>query len=79
VLPRVRVEPLIPEGEGAPAGRVATPRLPIPARRRSFAEVETALSAAEAAREARRCLRCDLAFTEPAECEHALAHAGGGS
>ncbi|MGE5236172.1 MAG: FAD-dependent oxidoreductase [Acidobacteriota bacterium] len=64
-LPAVYVEPLIPEGEAEPAARVATPRLSIPSRRRSFAEVETALSAADAQREARRCLRCDLAFTQP--------------
>ena len=78
-LPEKYVEPLIPEGDGTPSQRVTTPRMAIPARRRSFAEVETAFSPAEAAREARRCLRCDLAFTEPHECEHSLAHAGGGS
>ena len=78
-LPDRYIEPLIPEGDGTPAVRVTTPRLTIPARRRSFAEVEAALSPAEAAREARRCLRCDLAFTEPHECEHSLAHTGGGA
>ncbi len=64
-LPEIYVEPLVPEGEGD-ADRPGPRRraLPIPARRRSFAEVETALSAAEAAREARRCLRCDLEFTQ---------------
>jgi len=77
VLPHVHVEPLIPEGDGAPADRVATPRLPIPARLRSFAEVEAALSPADATREARRCLRCDLVFTEHRECEPELVHAGG--
>jgi hypothetical protein len=30
---------------------------------RNFAEVEATLTADEAAREARRCLRCDLEFT----------------
>jgi NADH-quinone oxidoreductase subunit F len=78
-LPDRYIEPLIPEDDGTPGVRVTTPRLTIPARRRSFAEVETALSPTEAAREARRCLRCDLSFTEPAEREHSLAHAGGGS
>ncbi|OGC90745.1 MAG: hypothetical protein A2W25_13630 [candidate division Zixibacteria bacterium RBG_16_53_22] len=33
----------------------------------SFVEVEQTLSQEEAAREARRCLRCDLEFTQPAE------------
>ena len=33
----------------------------------SFVEVEQTLSEDEAAREARRCLRCDLEFTQPAE------------
>jgi NADH-quinone oxidoreductase subunit F len=61
-LPEIYVEPLVPEGEGTPTARAATPRLSIPARRRSFAEVETSLSPADAVREARRCLRCDLAF-----------------
>jgi NADH-quinone oxidoreductase subunit F len=78
-LPERYVEPLVPEGDGTPAGRVATPRLAIPARRRSFAEVEATLSPADAAREARRCLRCDLAFTEHHECEHELAPVGGGA
>ncbi len=78
-LPHIYVEPLIPEGDGAPAGRAATPRLAIQARRRSFAEVETALSPADAAREARRCLRCDLAFTEQQPRERELAQTGGGA
>ena len=79
VLPRVYVEPLIPEGDGTPASRAATPRLAIPARRRSFAEVEAALSAADATREARRCLRCDLAFTEHHPGDQAAARTGGGA
>jgi NADH-quinone oxidoreductase subunit F len=79
VLPDRYVEPLIPEGDGAPVTRVATPRLSVAARRRSFAEVEAVLSPADAAREALRCLRCDLAFTEHHECEHELAPVGGGA
>jgi NADH-quinone oxidoreductase subunit F len=35
----------------------------------SFVEVEQTLSEDEAGREARRCLRCDLEFTQPAENE----------
>lgn len=71
--------PLIPEGEDIPNDRAANPRLPISARRRNFHEVETSLSEEEAVREARRCVRCDLAFTEslaPA-AEETPAGAGG--
>jgi NADH-quinone oxidoreductase subunit F len=65
-LPQDFVAPVAtPEGEAAAADRVETPRLSREARRRSFAEVEMVLSPAEAMRESRRCLRCDLAFTEP--------------
>jgi NADH-quinone oxidoreductase subunit F len=66
-LPDVYIEPLIPEADAGTQARVPTPRLPITARRRSFAEVETSLPEADAVREARRCLRCDLAFTQPAD------------
>jgi NADPH-dependent glutamate synthase beta subunit-like oxidoreductase len=44
--------------------RVKIPLLPAEARARSFAEVEKCLSAEEARAEARRCLRCDLEFTQ---------------
>ena len=38
-------------------------------RKKSFAEVEMALSVEQAVREARRCLRCDLEFTQRNENE----------
>ncbi len=78
-LPRIFVAPPgSGQAESAPQERVPTPRLAISARRRSFAEVEVALSAEDAAREARRCLRCDLAFTEQAHDDaRDLATAGG--
>jgi len=76
-LPQVYVEPLVPP-QGGPAERVETPRLATRARRRSFQEVEMVLSAGDAAREAQRCLRCDLTFTEPrAEPEADSAGTGG--
>ena len=63
-LPRDYVAPpLIPEGEATLTERVELPRLDIHSRHRSFAEVEMTLDEKEAAREARRCLRCDLTFT----------------
>jgi NADH-quinone oxidoreductase subunit F len=45
-------------------------------RKRSFCEVEMTMSAKSAEREARRCLRCDLEFTQPKE-EVECAAAGG--
>ena len=50
----------------APSERVRAPMLPVEKRRNCFAEVELSLDEADALREARRCLRCDLEFTEPA-------------
>ena len=45
--------------------RAEPPLLPIELRRRSFSEVELCLSAEDAIRESKRCLRCDLEFTKP--------------
>ncbi|MHC4127482.1 MAG: NADH-ubiquinone oxidoreductase-F iron-sulfur binding region domain-containing protein [Planctomycetota bacterium] len=45
------------------------PKLGAEARTQSFDEVEGSLSVEDAKREARRCLRCDLEFTQPAEPE----------
>jgi NADH-quinone oxidoreductase subunit F len=65
-LPKVYVEPLAAaEQPAASAARVPAPRLAIESRRQSFAEVEACLTADQARTEARRCLRCDLAFTAP--------------
>ena len=59
----------MPNGEeetgGEPAGRVAVPHLPAAERRKRYCEVELCVSEDEAVAEARRCLRCDLEFTEP--------------
>ena len=77
-LPQVYVEPLVPPQE-VPAERVETPRLATRARRRSFEEVEMVLSAADGTREAMRCLRCDLAFTQPAKDEETSTVKVGGA
>jgi NADH-quinone oxidoreductase subunit F len=53
--------------------RVKTARAPVEWRTRNFAEVEVTLSPEEAAREATRCLRCDLDFTAREEVEEATA------
>jgi NADH-quinone oxidoreductase subunit F len=81
-LPTKYVEPLPAAGEETPAGgRVEPPSLSVQARRRSFTEVEMTLGVADATREAIRCLRCDLAFTQPAKKveEKVVVHAGGAS
>ncbi len=64
-LPGVFVEPAAvePDEDEVPA-RVAPATLPAPSRQKSFAEVELTFSAEQAAVEARRCLRCDLKFTQ---------------
>jgi len=65
-LPRVYIEPAtVDEGEELSTDRAETPRAPAEWRKRNFAEVEVSLSIDEATCEARRCLRCDLEFTQP--------------
>jgi NADH-quinone oxidoreductase subunit F len=72
-LPQVYVEPTAAEPEGgAPPVRVVPETLPVLARTKNFAEVEQTVSVAAAVREARRCLRCDLAFTRRDACCSAL-------
>jgi NADH-quinone oxidoreductase subunit F len=71
-LPDVFVEPAVvdPEGlDGAP--RAEPPALAAKSRKKNFEEVEMALSAEQAMREARRCLRCDLEFTGRKQNEEA--------
>jgi NADH-quinone oxidoreductase subunit F len=65
-LPTVYVEPVeVPEEDGQVAARVHVPELPVEQRKACFAEVEQCISEADAQGEARRCLRCDLDFTQP--------------
>jgi len=66
-LPSVYVEPVgfDDEEEGESASRVEPPLLTVSKRRKNFAEVELCISEEDARREARRCLRCDLEFTQP--------------
>ena len=64
-LPQIYIEPTkLQEGEEIAAKRVETPRASVEWRKRNFAEVEVTLSHEEATREAHRCLRCDLEFTQ---------------
>ena len=65
-LPSVFVPPAdVADDERDQAARAAPATLPNEAREKNFAEVEKTLSPEEAHREARRCLRCDLQFTQP--------------
>ncbi|MHC4776268.1 MAG: hypothetical protein ACYTBR_13520, partial [Planctomycetota bacterium] len=69
-MPEEYVEPeFLDEEEAADARRVQPPKLGAEARIQTFDEVEGSLSVEDAKREARRCLRCDLEFTQPAEPE----------
>ncbi len=77
-LPHIYVEPLeIEDEETSEASRVETPRASVDWRKRNFAEVEVSLSIEEAMCEAKRCLRCDLEFTQPQEKDEPLVIAGG--
>jgi hypothetical protein len=61
----VFLEPaVVSEEELENATRAVPPALPPKGRRKNFNEVERSLSEDQARAEARRCLRCDLAFTQ---------------
>jgi len=65
-LPSAYIEPVqLPEEEAEPAGRVAARHLAVNERKGCFTEVELCVAEADALCEARRCLRCDLDFTQP--------------
>lgn len=64
-LPTVFVEPTLVQDEASVAPtRLEPPAISPEIRKKSFEEVELAFSIDEAKREARRCLRCDLQFTQ---------------
>ncbi|HSW29149.1 MAG TPA: FAD-dependent oxidoreductase [Longimicrobiales bacterium] len=69
VLPTTYVPPLEAdlerEDEADGPGRVHAPLLPVANRRKCFAEVDLCISEQAALLESRRCLRCDLDFTQP--------------
>ena len=65
-LPKFFIEPAaIRDEELEEATRAEPATISVKSRRNSFAEVEKVLSVEEATREAQRCLRCDLEFTQP--------------
>jgi len=64
-LPTVFVEPAaVSDEELESATRATPPVLPVKARRKNFSEVEASMSEEQVKAEARRCLRCDIAFTQ---------------
>ncbi|MDI6808654.1 MAG: FAD-dependent oxidoreductase [Candidatus Eisenbacteria bacterium] len=67
-IPRHYIEPAKTNlKEAQQLKRVEIPCVPVDSRKRKSVEVEKALSAREATRESRRCLRCDLEFTKPGD------------
>jgi len=70
-LPEVFMEPAAVSDEEFEALRVEPATLDAKSRKKSFAEVELPLSVEQAKHEARRCLRCDLEFTQCKEDERA--------
>jgi NADH-quinone oxidoreductase subunit F len=66
VLPTVYVPPVSSEEEGESTGRIHPELLPVEARVKNFKEVDLSPSENHALCEARRCLRCDIEFTQPA-------------
>ncbi len=71
-LPSVFIEPAVVGDEELEDAKRAEPAtLSAKLRMTNFAEVEKQLSVEQATREARRCLRCDLEFTQHPEAEEA--------
>jgi len=67
-LPVVFIEPAgLSDEELEDAARAEPHTLSAKSRKQSCAEVEMALSVEQATHEARRCLRCDLEFTQPTQ------------
>ncbi len=64
-LPQFYVTPSSNGDDDGPNRRVASKHAPAKVRCSNFDEVEAAFNADEARCEARRCLRCDLEFTQP--------------
>ncbi len=80
-LPDFFIEPVEISEEEADEGipRVEIPMIPVESRAGNFNEVDKVISAEDAQREACRCLRCDLEFTQSEEEETEVSAAGGKS
>ena len=71
-LPKQYLAPSNINGSHLSTKRADVPRIPVYQRTRCFEEVEKTISPEEAANEARRCLRCDLEFTQKNHDKHEL-------
>ena len=79
-LPEVFLEPSTAiEEESEEVMRMEAPALSVSLRERSFAEVEQTPSVEQAVREARRCMRCDLEFTQCEDDEATIKAVEGSS
>ncbi|UCF78006.1 MAG: FAD-dependent oxidoreductase [Candidatus Eiseniibacteriota bacterium] len=77
-LPEFFIEPLTThEEEPGESARAKPPTVPAKLRKRDFVEVEGALSVKNAKQEAKRCLRCDLEFTQRKDDEFDRKAVGG--
>ena len=78
-LPHVYIEPIEVESEDLSIiDRAESPMITVEKRQKNFNEVESVLSIIAARKEAGRCLRCDLEFTQPEEVdEECLVNEGG--
>ena len=65
LLPTVYVEPFAGEEEVEATGRAHPEHLPVDQRKKNFREVDLCFTEDHAQCEARRCLRCDIEFTQP--------------
>jgi len=71
--PAVYVAPPKKQPGSSETPRAESPSLPVELRRHRLSEVQLSLSPDAAAREASRCLRCDLEFTRPGTDEELVA------
>ncbi|MEO0093308.1 MAG: FAD-dependent oxidoreductase, partial [candidate division WOR-3 bacterium] len=72
-LPTFYIKPVeISEEERTKMARVKLPTLPAKSRIKNFQEIESVITQAEASQEAKRCLRCDIEFTQPKKEEKSI-------
>ncbi|MBN2545443.1 MAG: FAD-dependent oxidoreductase [Spirochaetes bacterium] len=71
-IPDVYIESLVLNEDLSKFQRVNQPFIPVEKRKNNFKEIELTISEAEAVLEAKRCMRCDLEFTQPTEMKDQL-------
>ncbi len=68
-LPDVFIESLVLDEDLSKYQRVNPPFIPVENRKNNFKEIELCISENDAKLEAKRCMRCDLEFTQPKDTE----------